>query len=187
MSNANSNVVTRKNSGGFGKQVVFRKRGEDTVMANYPSARKGEPTAKQVVIRERFNAAVRYAKVALGNEVLRVAYQAAAVGYQSAYNMAMADAFKAPEIKSIDSSQYAGLPNNTIRIDAVDDFKVDTVHLELLNQVGDTLEEGAAVADPDSQYWIYTATGNNPDYAGCTVRVKATDLPGNVGTKDFIL
>lgn len=88
-----------------------------------------------------FNVALRYAKAAIANEVLKAAYQAVAVGNQSAYNVAMADAFKAPKIKGIDSSQYTGQLNNTIRIDVVDDFRVDKVHVALLNQVGHQIAE----------------------------------------------
>jgi hypothetical protein len=187
MSNANKNAITRKNSGGFGKQIVFRQRGGDTIMCNHPGKRTGEPTPEQLATRERFNSAIRYAKAAITNVALKAAYQAVAPENRSAYNMAMADAFKAPEIRNIDQSQYTGLPNSTIRINAVDDFKVESVYVQLFNQAGDTLEEGPAVIDPDTHYWIYTAINNNPAVAGSTVRVKATDLPLNTVTKDFIL
>ncbi|WP_343303082.1 hypothetical protein AAHN97_16125 [Chitinophaga niabensis] len=187
MSNANNNIVTRKNKGAFGKQVVFRQRGGDTIMCNHPGPRTGEPTPDQLAVRERFNTAIRYARAAIANEALKAAYQAVAPENRSAYNMAVADAFKAPEIRSIDSSQYTGLPNSTIRIDAMDDFRVESVYVQLLNQAGDILEEGPAVTDPNSQYWIYTAISNNPAVAGSTVRAKATDLPGNAVTKDFLL
>lgn len=187
MSNANKNIVTRKNKGGFGKQVVFRQLGEDTIMCNHPGPRTGEPTADQLVVREKFNAAIRYAKAVIANEALKASYQAVVQGNQSAYNVAMADAFRAPEVKDIDRTQYTGQPNSTIHINAVDDFRVESVYVTLLNQAGNILEEGPAAIDPNNQYWIYTAVNNNPDVPGCTVKVKATDLPGNTVTKDFIL
>jgi hypothetical protein len=187
MSKSNDNVITRGASGTFGSQIVFRQRYGDTIMSKPPRASNIPPTEKQLATRERFLTASQYAKAVNANEALKAVYKAAAKLGQSANNVAMVDAIKPPEIKEIDRSQYTGLANDIFRINAVDDFKVASVYVTLLGQVGEVLEEGEATVDPNSHYWIYTATTAKPDYAGCTLKVQAKDLPGNVALKELVL
>lgn len=187
MSKSNNNVITRGASGTFGSQIVFSQRHGNTIMGKPPKPSSIPPTEKQLAARERFLTASSYAKAVNENEALKAAYKAKAKLGQSAYNVAMVDAIKPPEIKEIDRSQYTGLTNSIFRIFAIDDFKVQSVYVILLNQQGDILEEGQAIPDPNSQYWIYTATIDNPAYVGSTIKVQANDLPGNAVTKDLVL
>lgn len=187
MSKSNDNVITRGASGTFGRQVVFTQRHGNTIMGKPPRATNIPPTEKQMAARERFLLASQYAKAVIDNEALKTAYKAKAKPGQSAYNVAMVDAIKSPEIKEIDRSQYTGLPNSIIRINAIDDFKVQSVYVTLIDANLNVLEEGQAATDPNSQYWIYTATIENLNVNGCTIKVQANDLPGNVSTKELVL
>ena len=187
MSKGNDNVLTMRNTGTFGKQIVFRQRHGETIMSKPPKPTNIPLTADQIAVHDKFKAATNYAKAVNANEALKAAYKAASKPGRTAYNTALADFFKAPEIREIDRSQYTGQPNSIIRIDAIDNFRVASVNVILLNQAGDILEQGEAVTDPNSHYWIYTAVNLNQDVAGSTVRVQAADLPGNLTTKDFVL
>lgn len=187
MSKSNDNVITRGATGTFGKQVTFRQVNGETIMCKPPRASNIPPTEKQQAVRDRFLTASVYAKAVIANEALKIAYKAKAKPGQSAYIVAMRDAIKAPEIKEIDRSQYTGSSNSILRILAIDDFKVASVSVTLLNANLDVLEQGDAVTDPNSQYWIYTATTDIPDLTGCTIQVQANDLPGNTVTKELAL
>jgi hypothetical protein len=187
MSKSNDNVITRGASGTFGGQIVFSQRHGNTIMGKPPRPSNIPPSEKQLAIREKFLTATQYAKAVNANEALKAVYKAAARLGQSAYNVALTDAIKPPEIKEIDRSQYTGLTNSIIRINAFDDFKVSSVYVTLLDQAGAIVEQGEATVDPNSHYWIYTATTDKLDYIGCTLQVQANDLPGNVTTKELVL
>lgn len=187
MSKGNDNVLTLRSTGTFGKQIVFRQRHGETIMSKPPRPTNIPLTADQIAVQEKFKMATNYAKAVNANEALKAAYKAASKPGRTAYNTALADYFKAPEIKEIDRSQYTGQPNSIIRINAIDDFRVESVYVSLFNQAGDIIEQGHAVADPESHFWIYTAVSLNQDVPGCIVRVQAKDLPGNVTEKDFQL
>lgn len=187
MSKSNDNVITRGASGTFGGQIVFRQRYGDTIMSKPPRPSSVPPTDKQLNSRERFLSATQYAKAVNANEALKAVYKAAAKLGQSAYNVALTDAIKAPVIKEIDRSLYTGLSNSIIRINAFDDFKVESVSVIILSLTGDVLEQGKAVLDPNSHYWLYSATTDIPDPTGCVINVQAIDLPGNMTTQELTL
>ncbi|MRG46965.1 hypothetical protein GFS24_17720 [Chitinophaga sp. SYP-B3965] len=187
MSKGNDNVLTMRNTGTFGSQIVFRQRHGETIMSKPPKPTNIPLTADQIAVHQKFKAATNYAKAVNANEALKAAYQAVSKPGRTAYNTALADFFKAPEIIEIDRSAYTGLPNSIIRINAIDNFRVESVSVILLDQAGNPIEQGQAVTDPNSHYWIYTAINANQDVPGSTVRVQAADLPGNVTVKDFLL
>ncbi|SIO49269.1 hypothetical protein [Chitinophaga niabensis] len=187
MSKSNDNVITRGASGTFGSQVVFSQRHGNTIMGKPPRTSNIPPTEKQLAVRDRFLTATQYAKAVNANEAQKAIYKVAAKLGQSAYNVALTDAIKPPEIKEIDRSQYTGLTNSFIRINAVDDFKVASVLVIILSQAGDVLEQGKATVDPNSYYWLYAAQTEIPDLTGCTIKVQAIDLPGNVATQELVL
>lgn len=98
---------------------------------------------------------------------------------QSAYNVAFADFFHAPEINEIDSSNYTTQAGSLIRIDVMDDFKVKSVHVRIERADASLVEQGDATEDPDGIHWNYTATIANTSLAGCKIIVTARDFPGN--------
>lgn len=112
---------------------------------------------------------------------------AAAKPGQSAYNVAVADFFRAPDIEEVDLTAYGGQVGDVIRIKATDDFKVQQVSVRIKNADASLIEEGQAVADPDGRSWIYTATAVNESLTGDKITVTATDRPQNVSREEQVL
>lgn len=108
MAESKNNVITHGLSGKFGDLVVFRQRAGKTLATKAPGAREGEPSEKQLAVQQRFQKAVLYGKSVLADPAAKEAYAAAAQNGQSAYNIAFADYFSAPDILEVDLSAYSG-------------------------------------------------------------------------------
>ncbi|KIC94648.1 hypothetical protein [Flavihumibacter solisilvae] len=180
MSKANDNVITRNMSGMFGDQVVFRKRGRNTIACKPPVFNKGlEPTANQQEARMSFRLAQAYAKKAIKDSLVKQAYQAVASPEQSAFNVAFSDAYLAPQILGIDTEAYKGLVQDTILVRALDDFKVTGVKVAIFSVDQELLEEGDAIETDNGIDWSYTVKTVNPSLTGTIIKTTAMDLPGN--------
>jgi hypothetical protein len=186
MAKQKGNVVTHGLSGKVGDLLVFRQRDGQTVVSKIPEQSKNT-SEKQKKLRKKFQQATVYAKIATNTPGVRDLYAEAAKKRKgmTAYNVAVADFFNAPDIDSVDLSEYAGAEGDEIRIIASDDFAVKSVHVQISNVDGFTIEEGDAV-NSIASLWIYTATANNESPDGCKIVVSASDMPGNVTTKEIL-
>lgn len=181
------NDLVMGSSGRFGKRLVYRQRGGKTIIAGRPARKKNPNTARQREIRELFAEGVLYAKSAIADEVIKAAYQAKASGNQTAFNLALSDFCKAPEIRKYNVSDYAGKIGDKISIRAIDDFKVEWVKLIIKDRTNSTIEEGAALLSANGADWIYTAKAVNRGLAGTKLIISAADMPGNITTQEVIL
>ncbi len=94
--------------------------------------------------------------------VKKVLYKSAATGMQSGFNVATADAFTPPVVNKITTDKYHGVSwEDSITIDATDDFKVESVSVAIHDATGNLIEQGNAVLQTDSPDWLYTATVAN--------------------------
>lgn len=187
MAKATDNVILQGTHGTFAKQVVIRQRFGQSILSKRPTHVKGNPTPAQQVVRERFQTATLYAKSVMANPDLLAQYRAVAKNGQSAYNLALADAFRAPEIREIDTLNYTGKTGSTIRIRAIDDFRVRAVVVSVYSADNQLLETGNAVQQNIGLDWIYTATQEHAPTTGAKIKVQASDLPGNVTLKEQVL
>ena len=178
MAKINNNLVIHGLSGMLGKQVVVRRlKNGQYVMSAAPHHRPRELTNAQKVHREKFHQAILYAKGAQDNPVYADLANARGL---SKYNVALADFLHPPEIQSIDVSSYQGKAGETIVITAVDDVKVKTVGVMIVNDDGTLVEKGTAVAvDANSNQWTYT-TNNSASSSSVKIVVDAADLAGHV-------
>lgn len=177
MAKIRKNIIIEGLSGSLGEQLVIRhdKAGR-TIVAISP---KFDPdrtfSEAQVTHQEKFREAAAYAKDAK-EEAL---YVSKAEGTpKSAYNVAVADWFHAPEVKEIDMQNWHGGVNELIRIKAVDNVNVTQVNVVITDDSGTVLEQGTA-SRGDAHWWEYstqTAISGSPK-----VVVMARDLPGNIG------
>lgn len=179
MAKAKNNIVTHGLSGKLGDLLVFSQRSGKTFVSKAPGERSGQLTEAQLGVQSKFQQAVIYAKAAIADSATKAAYASAAKEGLSAYNVAIADFFNAPDIHEIDISQYTGSVNSTIKIRVTDDFEVKTVHVNITNSDGSLVEEGGAVQEPDGIHWVYTATAENVSLDGDKISVSATDRPSN--------
>lgn len=187
MAESKNNVITHGLSGKFGDLVVFRQRAGKTLATKAPGSIEREPTPAQQNVRQRFQKAAIYGKSVIADPAAKEAYEAAASNGQSAYNVAFADFFNAPDILEIDISAYTGQANQPIRIRVTDDFKVKAVKLQIHNQDGSLVEEGLAVQMNNGPDWTYTTIGSNPSLLGDKISVMATDNPDNLITEELML
>ncbi|MDR2562995.1 MAG: hypothetical protein LBC98_03530 [Prevotellaceae bacterium] len=178
MATSKNNVVTFGLSGKVGDLLVFRQLDGQTIVSKSP-VQSGKVSPKQKAQRERFQEAIIYAKDAIANPEFAELYAAAAKKGKRPYNIAVADFLNAPDISEIDLSAYHGAIGDTIRIKASDDFAVKEVTVVIVDDSGETLEEGAAEHKIGNQ-WIYTAMNEINDLANKRIVVSASDIPGNI-------
>jgi hypothetical protein len=187
MAKSKNNVITHGLSGKIGDMLVFSQRAGKTIVGKLPDRSHTQSSSKQQSITKKFQEAVIYAKAAIKDPATKAAYDAVTTEGQSAYNVAIADLFNAPDIESIDLSGYTGKPGETIQIVATDDFMVKEVSVAIYNPDGSLVENGLAVADATHNHFIYTTTAINADLNGDKIVIKASDLPGNLTEKQEIL
>lgn len=181
-----NNDLLEGSSGRFGKKLVYRQRGEKTIIARRPAKTKST-TAKQQAIKERFYEAVLYAKAVINDPIQKAVYQEKSTLHKSAYNVALADFCKAPEIRKYNLTTYIGLPGDQIIVRVVDDFKVVQVTVAIKCNKGTIIESGPAVQSGNGLDWIYTVTAVNATIAGTTVIFAASDIPGNETVQEVVL
>jgi hypothetical protein len=160
-----------------GKQIISRRR----------RASELPPTDKQKAVSERFTQSIIYAKSVLTNKERLALYQAAVRPDQSAYGLAVRDAYKAPKVHSISSTEYTGQAGEAIVVRATDDFKVISLRVFIYGVNGELLEKGDGVAIDNSLDWSYTTTQINASLAGTKIVATAMDLPGNTGSLEVTL
>jgi hypothetical protein len=189
MSKIENNALVQGARGNFGKQFVYKKRGNKTHIAKMPTQNpNAEVSDEQLEIRDLFGSAALYAKGAMSDPNLKKEYQKKAKNGATAFNVAFRDYLKAPVVKSIDTSKYTGVVGSLITVSAKDDFRVASVHVRIETAAGILIEEGDATLNPiDRNKWNYATTQANASIAGCVVKADAFDLPGNKGSLDVIV
>jgi hypothetical protein len=189
MAKINENPLVRGAQGNFGKQFVYRNRGNDTFITRMPRKKKGLiATQKQEEVRDLFAAASLYAQGAVTDPDLKKEYEKKAPPGRTAYNIAFRDYLKAPEVKGIETQTYNGSPGSTIVISAKDDFRVVEVAVSIHTAGGVLIEEGKAILNPVIRNkWIYTVKQTNASMAGSKIKAVALDLPGNSGVLEITI
>lgn len=171
-------------SGALGNELVFRQRAGKTVISLPPAPREDNPTEIQEGFRTRFREAIAYGRSVIADPLKKAAYAAKAGAGLSAYNVAFVDYFKPPTIPKAEAQNFSGSPGDIIRIHATDDFKVQSVHVTIADEAGNTLEEGQATAS-EADVWTYILANAQP--AAAKAKVTASDLPGNQATLELEL
>jgi hypothetical protein len=185
MAKSQKNVLTHGLSGKIGDLLVFRQVDGKTIVSKMPEKSK-TASEKQKTHRKRFQRAVLYGKSALAAPSTGALYAETSKKGKKPFNVAVADFFNAPDIETIDLSDYRGAPGDEIRIMASDDFAVKSVHVQIINADGSQVEEGEATHSA-GDLWIYTAVQNNENLVGDKIIVTASDLPGNTAEKERTL
>lgn len=189
MAESKNNVLTHGLSGLVGDLIVFRAMNGKTIVSSKPKERTGEPTEAQQAVQAKFQEAVLYAKVAIKNPETAADYKEEAEKKEkTAYNVAIADFFHAPDIKTVDLEKYSGKAGDTITIEVTDDFKVKSVTVAILNADGTEVEHADAKQDAnDTRKWVFTAKAANASLDGDKIIIRASDIPGNVTEKETSL
>lgn len=188
MAIVNRNLITKGLSGKLGKDLVFRQRKGRTILSIAPRF-SGKRSVAQEEQKNRFKKATRFANIQMQNPELKEEYNQVAKekGIYSGYNLAVSDYFHAPEIESVNTSNYHGEIGDEIEIIAFDNFKVKRVEVEIYGGDGNLLEKGEASNNGMEGEWYYEVSVANSQYSGDKIVVKAFDYPGNVTEKEIVL
>lgn len=187
MAKVKKNTVTQDPSEKLGNNLVFRHRGDQTIVAVAPQKTKREPTEAQQRQNRKFRNATIYGKQAIQDSTVRAAYQAQAKDGQSAYNVAIADYLNAPSIEELELGAYQGAKGSEFVLPVVDDYLVTEVSVALYNRAGALVEEGLAQQHENGVDWVYTTQKQNAEVKGSKLIVRASDLPGNTVEKEVVL
>ena len=182
-----NNIVTEGFSGKLGNRIVFRQRGNKTVVAVKAVSNEGEPTEAQQQQRRKFGRAHHYAKQSMKDPSLKAAYEGQAKEGQSGFNVAMADYLNNPVIADLEGEEYTGAKDSPISVTVTDDYLVAEVEVALYSSKGDVLEQGPAELDENGVDWVYTTKKTNGQLKGSKLVVRARDLPGNRAEREFVL
>lgn len=182
MAKSRDNVVMQGASGKVGRNLVFRQKGDQTIIAKRPKTVTGRVlTDKQVAVQNKFYDASQYAKRAMLDPVLKEAYSSKANINQNAYNVAFKDYFNEPTVRKLDDSGYRGVVGEVVKIQVKDIMKVTQVSVEILDQNDVPIESGLATAtDGSNSEWIYEATVANVDYATAKFNITMLDTPKKI-------
>jgi hypothetical protein len=163
-----NNPITEGFSGKFGKRLVFRHmRDGRTLVVSRPDFSNRVFSEEQLTHQSRFQQAVAYARTAKTHPIYA---ELAQQRLQPAYNIALSDWFHPPVIHEV--SRQAG----RIRVHATDKVHVANIRITILNEQGETLEQGEASSATNVNWWEFeTSTPNE-----AKVIVEAFDLAGNV-------
>jgi hypothetical protein len=183
------NPIMMGASGKFANVTTYRRQKSGNVIMGKINRGSTVPaTEKQKEVQSRFKRSIAYAKAALLDPELLKLYRGLATDDQSAYNVAVRDAARPPRIVNVNTSAYQGQPGNMLKIEAVDDYKVMSVHVSIATADGVLVEQGEALYNAGSlQDWLYTVTGVNAALAGSIITVTAKDRPGNETVLDVEL
>jgi hypothetical protein len=164
--------------------IVLRNYGGKSVMAKRPDCSKVVKSPAQLANMAKFAKAAKYSKAVKNDPQQSEDYikMKKKTKYKDVYHAAMSDFLTRPKVQKVDLVSYRGLKGNVIRISAYDKFRVETVSVMILNNKGQIIEKGPAVAKSFSvnREWDYIATMENVDYMGGRVEIRVSDRPGNV-------
>lgn len=162
-------------SGSLGEQFVICKgRAGNTVVSNRPTFSPDRQfNATQLAHREAFKQAIAYAKTAKQEELYITKAQGTTM---NAFNAAVADWFNKPQVLEIDTAGWDGSIGGIIRVKAMDDPRVNRVHVEIRDGDGNIFEQGEA-SPADGLWWSYTTSAAVPMQSTPFVNVTVHDRP----------
>ncbi|TCC89112.1 hypothetical protein EZ428_15535 [Pedobacter frigiditerrae] len=175
--------------GRVGNLVVFKNFGSNQTVISRLKRKVKNPvyTNKQEEVKYKFKEAVIYARGIVGDPDLLAFYQKFAKPGTSAYNLALADFCKAPEIRLIDTDNYLGQIGDKIRARVIDNFRVMAVKISIYDASDTLIESGLAILAANSVDWLYETTLANGNLAGTKIVAEATDMPGNTTSKTVVI
>jgi hypothetical protein len=171
MAKVKKNMMLKGLSGSIGPDHYARvtKNGK-TIISHKPDFGNRQFSEAQLNHQSGMKTAAAYAKVASKDNPI---YTKKAAGTsKNAYNLALKDWFKAPEIDSMDWQ------NGLIRVSATDNVQVTKVVITVLDHDGQSLEQGEAELVM-GVWWDYRAVNKG------RIQVEAWDFAGNVTCREF--
>jgi plasmid maintenance system killer protein len=172
------NILLQLVRGTIGKQLTIYERNGQIIMAKKRGPSKKKPTQKQLEARLKMTIAAARAQVMMADPEVKAYYASLAGPGQNAYNIAVKDAYRSPEVQNI------RLEDQEVVVTAKNEFRVAAVRVEVINAEGRVTESGPAILGWNGIDWHYKATALP---AGGKVIVVAENLPGYDTVKELML
>lgn len=172
------NILLQLVRGTIGRQLTIYERNGQIIMAKKRGPSNKKPTQKQLEARHRMLIASELAKVMIADPAIKAYYKSKAGPGQNAYNMAVKDAYRSPEVQNI------RLEDTEVVVTAIDEFRVAAVEVKVVDAAGVIKESGKAELSWNGIEWRYKAK-TLP--AGGKIIVTAEDLPGRDTVKELLL
>ncbi|MBW8686752.1 hypothetical protein [Chitinophaga rhizophila] len=172
------NILLQLVRGSIGKLVTIYERNGQIIMAKKRGPSNRKPTARQLEARHRMTLAAAYASQLLSDPEIKAYYASLAGPGQNAYNMAVKDAYRSPEIQQI------RIQDQEVVVTAKDEFRVAEVKVQIIDNEGVVTENGTAVVGRNGVDWYYKTAALPP---GGTVRVVAVNLPGMNTVRELLI
>ncbi|UPK68629.1 hypothetical protein [Chitinophaga filiformis] len=173
-----NNILLQHVRGTLGKHLTIYERNGQVIMATKRGPSKKKPTQKQLAAREKMSIASARARVMLDNPEIKAYYESLAGPGQNAYNMAVKDAYRSPEIQNI------RIENEEVVVTAQNEFRVAKVEVKVVDADGVVTASGPAVMGWNGVDWRYKAASLPP---GGRIIVAADNLPGYRTVKELLL
>ena len=166
MAKVRDNPITQGLSGKLGRSLFFRRlRNGTTLLCRVPDFSNREFSPEQLTHQSRFQKAAAYARVAA--KTYPIYAELAQQTQQPAYNIALSDWFHPPVIHEV---TWQG---DRIRVNATDNVRVAKVRITIVNNLGQTLEQGEAASSINDTWWEFETSTEGK------LIVEAFDLAGN--------
>jgi len=187
MAIADRNCLVRFYRGKVGG-LIFRIVGDKTVVSTLPDYRGRKWTKAQKANRRRFRKAMDYARDILKDPVMVLFYKKKIKRKnQSAWNMAVSDYMKKPELAFIDGHYYKGTKGDQITVGVKDRHRMTEVIVGIVDAQGFQVESGKAEYIPFQNHWVYRAVETNTSIKGGRIAVQALDFNGRVVQEELNL
>ncbi|PWV53261.1 hypothetical protein [Chitinophaga sp. S165] len=172
------NILMQLVRGSLGKQITIYERNGQIIMAKKRGPSKKKPTQKQLEARHKMTIASMRAQLMLEDPQIKAYYQSLAGPGQNAYNIAVKDAYRSPEVQNI------RLEKEKVVVTAQNEFRVAEVEVKVIDADGVITERGRAFLDRNGVDWHFK-TSALP--SGGKVIVIAKSLPGIQTVKELLL
>ena len=171
MAKITTNPTIEAMRGSLGKDLYFRTTKDGRVIiSKKPDFSNRQFSEAQLNAQNRTKQAADYATVAYQENPVYA--QKAEGTAKNAYNVAVGDWHNPPEIYRIDYRR------GIIKVYAEDDVMVTRVRVSVLDEAGQTLEQGEA-KPVTNVVWEYQTAHRGQ------IRVEAWDLPGNTAREEY--
>ncbi|SFO26633.1 hypothetical protein SAMN05428949_4716 [Chitinophaga sp. YR627] len=188
MAKSSDNIILKGAFGTIGDMLTLtRKRSGQLILGKKRRASRSAPTDAQLEVQQRFKLGIQYAKAVLLDPVKKAFYAALAGPDQSAYNIALKDAVKPPEVISINTENYTGAIGGSILVRAVDSVKVARVRVNIRTATDENVEQGEAILQANGIDWLYISTAVNAALEETVITATAIDTPGNEAMKEVVM
>ncbi|QHS61277.1 hypothetical protein [Chitinophaga agri] len=172
------NILLQLVRGSIGRQITIYERNGQIIMAKKRRPSNKKPTQKQLEARLKMSIAADIARDLMNDPAIKAYYASLAGPGQNAYNMAVKDAYRSPEVQNI------RLEETDVIVTAKDEFRVAEVKVQVVDTDGVITESGPALLARNGVDWHYKAAALP---AGGKIIITAIDLPGKTTVKELPL